>query len=66
MNNTEYINNNMENIEELLPKTEPERQCAYMELLKKYFADKSEKLGRPLTMCTVTFGCPMVYVTQIS
>lgn len=58
MNNTEYINN-IENIEDLLPKTEPERQRAYMELLKKYFADKAEKLGRPLTMCTVTFGCQM-------
>ena len=66
MNNTEYINNNIENIEELLPKTEPERQRAYMELLKKYFADKSEKLGRKLTMNVRTFGCPMVYVTQIS
>ena len=58
MNNTEYINN-IENIEDLLPKSEPERQRAYMELLKKYFADKAEKLGRPLTMCTVTFGCQM-------
>lgn len=59
MNNTEYINNNIENIEELLPKTEPERQRAYMELLKKYFADKSEKLGRKLTMNVRTFGCQM-------
>ena len=49
MNNTEYINN-IENIEDLLPKSEPERQRAYMELLKKYFADKAEKLGRPCAL----------------
>ena len=49
----------LEPISELMPEAEPERQRAYMELLKKHFEEVSKKLGRPLTMCTVTFGCQM-------
>ena len=50
MNNTEYINN-IENIEDLLPKTEPERQRAYMELLKKYSAHRSTFLLPAVLTC---------------
>ena len=58
-NNETEIDFALEPINELLPTTEPERQIAYIELLKSHFKGLSEKLGRPLTMCTVTFGCQM-------
>ena len=35
-------------------------------ILKKYFSDMSDKLGRPLCFFTQTFGCPIVLVTEIS
>lgn len=54
----------LEPVAELLPMEEPQRQRAYMELLKAHFSRIAGRLGRPLTMCTVTFGCPMVIVTQ--
>lgn len=63
MENTEYMNK-LAPVVDNMPKTEPDRQRAYMALLKKYFSELSNKLGRPLTMCTVTFGCPKVFVTE--
>ena len=57
-----------ENIEEILekidlgvsaPETEPERQYYYIKKAREYVAEKSKKLGRPLTACTQTFGCQM-------
>lgn len=65
MENTEYMSS-LASVADNMPDTEPDRQRAYMALLKKYFSDMSEKIGRPLTMCTVTFGCPIVLVTEIS
>lgn len=58
MENTEYMNR-LAPVADNMPNTEPDRQRAYMALLKKYFSELSIKLGRPLTMCTVTFGCQM-------
>lgn len=49
----------LEPVAELLPMEEPQRQRAYMELLKAHFSRIAGRLGRPLTMCTVTFGCQM-------
>ncbi len=46
-------------VAELMPEAEPDRQRAYMALLKAHFAEVSKKIGRQLTMCTVTFGCQM-------
>lgn len=41
------------------PVEEPMRQYYFIEKARKYVAELSEKLGRPLTACTVTFGCQM-------
>ncbi|MDO4617022.1 MAG: tRNA (N6-isopentenyl adenosine(37)-C2)-methylthiotransferase MiaB [Lachnospiraceae bacterium] len=42
-----------------IPTEEPARQYYYMELAKQLVAERSEKLGRPLTCCVTTFGCQM-------
>ena len=42
------------------PETEPERQYYFIEVCKKQVAEEREKLGRPLTFCVTTFGCPTV------
>ncbi len=39
---------------------ETKRQFEYMEKAKSYVKAKSEELGRPLTYCVTTFGCPIV------
>ncbi|SFR96339.1 tRNA-2-methylthio-N6-dimethylallyladenosine synthase [Anaeromicropila populeti] len=41
------------------PIEEIEKQYYYMAILKKWVEKKSKELGRPLTCCTVTFGCQM-------
>lgn len=46
-------------VTQLMPTEEPERQRAFMALLRAHVEELSSKLGRPLTMCTVTFGCQM-------
>lgn len=53
--------NNIEfnRIAEKAPITEPERQYYFMEEAKKLVKKQSEELGRPMTACTVTFGCQM-------
>lgn len=38
---------------------EAERQYQFIAQLKDHFDKKSKELGRPLTACTVTFGCQM-------
>lgn len=43
---------------------EPARQYYFMAKCREYVRAMSEKLGRPLTCATITFGCPMVIVTQ--
>ena len=41
------------------PLQEPDRQYYFIEKARKYVKEMSEKLGRPLTASTVTFGCQM-------
>lgn len=38
---------------------EAKRQAYYIARCREWLQKKSEKLGRPLTACTVTFGCQM-------
>lgn len=40
------------------PLEEPERQYYFIKKCRKYVKEKSEELGRPLTACSRTFGCP--------
>lgn len=54
INNTEF---KMQDLE--APASEAERQLYFMEKAKKYVAQESEMLGRPLTFCVTTFGCQM-------
>lgn len=42
------------------PETEPQRQFYYMAKAKKQIEAQAEQLGRPLTFCVTTFGCPFV------
>ena len=41
------------------PETEPMRQYWFMKKARELVKEQSEKLGRPLTACTTTFGCQM-------
>jgi tRNA-2-methylthio-N6-dimethylallyladenosine synthase len=41
------------------PLIEPDRQYYFIAKLSKWYKEKSEKLNRPLTFCTKTFGCQM-------
>ena len=59
---------NKEEIEKILesvditgeaPIAEPERQYYFIKKARKYVKEMSEKIGRPLTATTVTFGCQM-------
>jgi len=47
------------------PNYEVARQYYFIGKCREHVKALSEKLGRELTMCTVTFGCPMVRVTLI-
>ena len=40
--------------------TEALRQKEIMERLKVRISDISKELGRPLTYCSICFGCPFV------
>ena len=42
---------------DVIPQDSLERQLYFIEKCKAYVADLQEKLGRPLTCCTQTFGC---------
>lgn len=39
------------------PDAEPMRQYYFIKKARKLLKEVSETLGRPLTACTVTFGC---------
>ena len=41
------------------PVKEPERQYWFMKKARQLVREKEQVLGRPLTACTVTFGCQM-------
>ena len=41
------------------PSDEHSRELYYIGKLRKLIADRSLEAGRPLTACTVTFGCQM-------
>ena len=41
------------------PEEEPARQHYFIAKCRKYVKEESERLGRPLYACTVTFGCQM-------
>lgn len=41
------------------PNQEPQRQYYFMAKCRELIKRRSEELGRPLTMCTNTFGCQM-------
>lgn len=65
---TEYNRTKNQEIEEILeqmdlsqpaPETEPMRQYWFMKKARELVKEQSEKLGRPLTACTTTFGCQM-------
>lgn len=47
------------------PNYEVARQYYFIGKCREYVKELSEKLGRKLTMCSVTFGCPMVLETLI-
>lgn len=47
------------------PNYEVARQYYFIGKCREYVKELSEKLGRELTMCSVTFGCPMVLETLI-
>ena len=64
----EQNRNKNQEIEEILeqmdlsqpaPETEPMRQYWLMKKARELVKEQSEKLGRPLTACTTTFGCQM-------
>ena len=65
---TEHNRNKNQEIEEILaqmdlsqpaPEQEPMRQYWFMKKAHELVKVQSEKLGRPLTACTTTFGCQM-------
>lgn len=48
------------NINGEAPASEPERQYYYMAKARRYVAEKANEIGRSLTFCVTTFGCPNV------
>ena len=42
------------------PADDTARQYYFIEKAKAYVQHESEELGRPLTFCVTTFGCPTV------
>ena len=60
MNNTELeIILNQIDLNMPAPERDPLRQYYFIKKLRQYVASEAEKLGRPLTACTTTFGCQM-------
>lgn len=61
MTNNEEFEKILENIDENgpEPQEEPQRQYYFMKKARAILKQKAEELGRPLTACTVTFGCQM-------
>ena len=60
-NNKEEIEKKLESVDITgeAPIEEPERQYYFIKKARKYVKEMSEKIGRPLTATTVTFGCQM-------
>lgn len=56
-----YRNIDFDNIDltQEAPANDPERQYYFIAKCRSLIKEKSEKLGRPLTCCTQTFGCQM-------
>lgn len=46
-------------MDELIFNKESDRQKHFIEQMKKWVQEESEKLGRPLTCYCKTFGCQM-------
>ena len=46
-------------LEREVPREEPQRQYYFIERAKKILQQKERLLGRPLTACTMIFGCQM-------
>ena len=46
-------------LEREVPREEPQRQYYFIERAKRILQQKERLLGRPLTACTMTFGCQM-------
>lgn len=42
------------------PENEPDRQYYFTAKARQYASAESARLGRPLTCCIQTFGCPTV------
>lgn len=51
---------NYAEIQALAPAAEPERQYYFIEVCRRKVQEESRRLGRPLTFCVTTFGCPTV------
>ncbi len=47
------------NLAQPIPAEEPMRQYYFLKKAKEIIKNESEKLGRPLSACTTTFGCQM-------
>ena len=47
------------------PNEEPLRQYYFMKKARAILKQKAEELGRPLTACTVTFGCQMNVISPM-
>ena len=66
-----YKNKELEEILEKIdlneapPAEEPMRQYYFMKKARMLVKQKSEELGRPLTSCTKTFGCPRGAVNEM-
>jgi len=43
------------------PTEEPFRQYYFIKKMRDYVKRMSAELGRPLTACTKTFGCQMIF-----
>ncbi len=42
------------------PREEPARQYYFLAKCRKLVEKEAERIGRPLTFCVTTFGCPFV------
>ena len=67
MTNNEEFEKILENIDENgpEPQEEPQRQYYFMKKARAIQKQKAEELGRPLTACTVTFGCQINVISPM-
>ena len=54
----DHLNRSQEVLE--IPEKEPARQQYFTEKCAELVSERSKSLGRPLTCCINTFGCPTV------